>query len=116
SDIAITDTEGLVLSHSDQSFLGKTIERRENFSNLVNAGVWRQVKLIFGPYRVYEYRSGISRQDGTPFGEVRVGIPTIFLRNDIRTSVRKAAVFSGAAILFSLLIAAVVSTVALRPL
>jgi signal transduction histidine kinase len=116
SDIAITDADGLVLSHSDPSFLGKTIERRENFSDLVNAGVWRQVKLIFGPYRVYEYRSGISRQDGTPFGEVRVGIPTIFLRNEIRTSVRKAAIFSGAAILFSLLIAAVVSTVALRPL
>jgi signal transduction histidine kinase len=116
SDIAITDTNGLVLSHSDQSFLGKTLERRENFSDLVNAGVWQQLKLIFGPYRVYEYRSGILRQDGTPFGEVRVGIPTTFLRAEIKTSMRKALIFSGAAILFSLLIAAVVSTLALRPL
>ena len=33
---AITDTDGLVLSH-DQSFLGKTIVRREDFANLVNA-------------------------------------------------------------------------------
>jgi signal transduction histidine kinase len=116
SDIAITDTNGLVLSHSDQSFLGKTLERREDFSDLVNAGVWQQLKLIFGPYRVYEYRSGILRQDGTPFGEVRVGIPTTFLRAEIKTSMRKALIFSGAAILFSLLIAAVVSTLALRPL
>ncbi|HWG50523.1 MAG TPA: ATP-binding protein [Candidatus Acidoferrales bacterium] len=116
SDIAITDTNGQVLSHSDQSFLGKTLERREDFSDLVNAGVWQQLKLIFGPYRVYEYRSGILRQDGTPFGEVRVGIPTTFLRAEIKTSMRKALIFSGAAILFSLLIAAVVSTLALRPL
>jgi signal transduction histidine kinase len=116
SDIAITDTNGQVLSHSDQSFLGKTLERREDFANLVNAGVWQQLKLIFGPYRVYEYRAGILRQDGTPFGEVRVGIPTTFLRAEIQKSMRKALIFSGAAILFSLLIAAVVSTLALRPL
>jgi len=116
SDIAITDTNGQVLSHSDQAFLGKTLERREDFANLVSAGVWQQLKLIFGPYRVYEYRAGILRQDGTPFGEVRVGIPTTFLRAEIQKSVRKALIFSGAAILFSLLIAAVVSTLALRPL
>jgi signal transduction histidine kinase len=116
SDIAITDTNGRVLSHSDQSFLGKTIDRREDFSDLVNARVWKQLKLIFGPYRVYEYRVSLQRQDGTPFGEVRVGIPTTFLKNEIQNRVRKAAVFSGAAILFSLLISAVVSTLALRPL
>ena len=116
SDIAITDTDGQVLAHSDQSFIGKTIERREDFSDLVNAGVWKQIRIIFGPYRVYEFREGISKQDGSPFGEVRVGIPTLFLRQDIGTSIHKAAVFSGAAILFSLLIAAFVSTVALRPL
>jgi len=116
SDIAITDTEGKVLSHSDPSFLGKTIERRENFSNLADAGVWQQIKLIFGPYRVYEYRTGLNKQDGSPFGEVRVGIPTTFLRADIGDKVKKAAEFSGGAILFSLLIAAVVSTLALRPL
>ena len=116
SDIAITDTNGRVLSHSDQSFLGKNIDRREDFSDLVNARVWQQLKLIFGPYRVYEYRVSLQRQDGTPFGEVRVGIPTTFLKTEIQDRVRKAAVFSGAAILFSLLIAAVVSTLALRPL
>lgn len=116
SDIAITDTDGQVLAHSDQSFIGQTIERREDFSDLVNAGVWKQIRIIFGPYRVYEYRAGISKQDGSPFGEVRVGIPTLFLRQDIGTSIHKAAVFSGAAILFSLIIAAFVSTLALRPL
>jgi signal transduction histidine kinase len=116
SDIAITDTSGKVLSHSDPSFLGKTIDRREDFSNLVNARVWQQLKIIFGPYRVYEHRVALQRQDGAPFGEVRVGIPTTFLRNEIRDRVRKAAIFSCAAILFSLLISAVVSTLALRPL
>jgi PAS domain S-box-containing protein len=116
SDIAITDTNGRVLSHSDPSFLGKTIDRREDFSDLVNARVSKQLKLIFGPYRVYEYRVSLQRQDGTPFGEVRVGIPTTFLKTEIQDRVRKAAVFSGSAILFSLLISAVVSTLALRPL
>ncbi len=116
SDIAITDTNGLVLSHSDQSFIGKTIERRESFSDLVNAKFRRQLKLIFGPYRVYELRVGLQRQDGSPFGEVRVGIPTTFLRNEIQQRVRTAAIFSGSAILFSLLISAIVSTFALRPL
>jgi signal transduction histidine kinase len=116
SDIAITDPNGRVLSHSDQSFLGKTIARREDFSDLVDAGVWRQIKLIFGPYRVYEHRVELKRQDGALFGEVRVGIPTTFLKNEIRDRLRKAAIFSGSAILFSLLIAAVVSTLALRPL
>jgi PAS domain S-box-containing protein len=116
SDIAITDTNGVVLSHSDQSFIGKKLERRESFSDLVNAKFQQQLKLIFGPYRVYELRVGLQRQDGSPFGEVRVGIPTTFLRNEIQQRVRRAAIFSGSAILFSLLISAVVSTFALRPL
>lgn len=116
SDIAITDTEGKVLSHSDPSLIGKTIERREDFADLVNAGVWKQLKLIFGPYRAYEFRVLVQKQDGSPFGEVRVGILTTFLRFDIGSKVKRAAEFSGGAILFSLLIAAVVSTLALSPL
>lgn len=115
-DIAITDTDGLVLSHSNSNLLGKTLARREDFSNLVNAGIRQQLKIIYGPPRVYEYRLPLQSQDGSPFGEVRVGVSTTFLKNEIHDRMQHALAFSGGVIFFSLLISAVVSNLALRPL
>ncbi|HSM87135.1 MAG TPA: ATP-binding protein [Candidatus Limnocylindrales bacterium] len=115
-DIAITDTDGLVLSHSNSNLLGKTLARREDFSNLVNAGIRQQLKIIYGPPRIYEYRLPLQSQDGSPFGEVRVGVSTTFLKNEIHDRMQHALAFSGGVIFFSLLISAVVSNLALRPL
>jgi hypothetical protein len=54
--------------------------------------------------------------DGQTFGSVRVGVSTVFLRNELTPKLQQAAFFSVVAIFCSLVLAAVVSNVALGPL
>src|SRR5262249_44059058 len=54
--------------------------------------------------------------DGVPFGTVRVGVSTVFLRNELTPKLQQAAFFSVTAIFFSLVFSAVVANVALGPL
>src|SRR5450432_3984571 len=115
-DIAITDPTGRVLSHSNPSMLGKTVAQREDLSNLLYAKIRDKLKIIYGPLRVYETRVVLQRLDGAQFGEVRLGVYTSFLRDQIRAPVKKAIAVSLAAILMSLIVSAGVSTIALRPL
>ncbi len=94
-DIAITDTSGRVISHSDQSMLGKTLPQREDLGDFVHARIRDKLRIIYGPGRVYERRVGLQNMDGAPFGEVRLGVSTTFLRNEIKPSVDRAiAVFT----------------------
>jgi signal transduction histidine kinase len=51
-----------------------------------------------------------------PFGDIRIGISTVFLKNEVQPQLRRALIFSIIAILVSLALAAVVSNIALRPL
>ncbi|HLI63469.1 MAG TPA: ATP-binding protein, partial [Terriglobales bacterium] len=57
----------------------------------------------------------IQRED-QPFGDIRVGISTVFLQSEVRPQLRRALIFSLLAILLSLAFAAGVSNIALRPL
>ena len=51
-----------------------------------------------------------------PFGEIRVGLSTLFLKQELVPQLNRALLFSGVAVLFSLVIAAFLSNLALRPL
>jgi signal transduction histidine kinase len=115
-DVAITDPSGRVLSHSNPAMLGKTIPRREDLNNLVHAPIRDKLKIIYGPWRIYETRIGLQRLDGAAFGEVRLGVSVTLLRNQITPAIKRAVAVSATSILLSLIISALVSTVALRPL
>src|SRR5579864_3375996 len=114
-DAAIVDARGLALLHTRQEFLGKQVPQRQDFSALLHSGIRQQIKIVYGPAQVYDVRVPLIR-NGTPFGEVRIGISTVFLQNAIREQMRRALLLSGGAILFSVVLAAGVSTLALRPL
>jgi signal transduction histidine kinase len=114
-DAALVDANGQALLHTNTDLLGKVVPSREDFSGLLHAGVVRQIKIIYGPSRVYDVRVALAR-NGKPFGEVRIGVSTLFLKNAIQDQMRRALVLSGGAILISLVLSAVLSTVALSPL
>ncbi len=58
----------------------------------------------------------IHTATGKPFGEVRVGVYTTFLKQRSSRKSARALIFSGTAILLSLILAAGLSNLALRPL
>jgi len=114
-DGAITNAEGRALLHTNRSYSGKLLDRREDLASVVRGGTWRQIQVIYGPSHVYDVRVPLVR-NGTPFGEVRIGVSTVLLKSDLHPRLNRALLFSGGVILACLVLAAGLSTVVLRPL
>jgi len=116
-DACIVDSNGLALLHTNSTLQNTIVPAREDFANLLNGGIRRQFKLIYGPPQTYDARLPLlNNVTGKPFGEVRVGVSTTLLRDTLRPQITNALLFSGSAILLSLVLAAGLSNLALRPL
>jgi signal transduction histidine kinase len=114
-DVTIADGTGHALMHSDTSMLGRSLPERPSFSAIHDGGLRQQFKVVFGAPQIYEVRLPLER-NGRPFGSVRVGLSTTLLRSTLRPQVTNALVFAAMAIFISLLLAAGLSNLALRPL
>jgi PAS domain S-box-containing protein len=116
-DACIVDANGLALLHTNPALQNTIVPPREDFANVVNGGIRRQLKLIYGPAQTFDVRLPLIHTDtNKPFGEVRVGVNTTLLRDTLRPQIRVALIWSGSAILLSLILAAGLSNLALRPL
>ena len=115
-DAGITDATGRAIVHTDTSLIGSQLEQRESYSNLLSANFFRQLQLIYGPPRVYDLYVPVKRGSDQRFGFIRVGISTVFLKNELAPQLNRALTFSAAAILLSLALAAIASSIVLRPL
>ena len=114
-DAAIVDPTGIAILDTNPSLNGKPIPPRSDLIILRDAGFRRQLRLLYSPGTVYDV--GIPLQlGGQPFGSVRVGVNTVFLRNELTPRLQQAAFFCVVAIFCSLVLSAVISNVALGPL
>ncbi len=114
-DAAVIDSNGVAILDTNPSLNGKRVPERDRLAVLRDAGFRRQLRLLYGPATVYDVSSRMEL-DGQAFGSVRVGVSTVFLRNELTPRLQQAAFFSVVAIFCSLVLAAMVSNVALGPL
>lgn len=114
-DAAIVDADGKVILHTNPDLIGKQIMERPDFQQLQDARFRRQLRMVYNQPTVYEVRIPLEL-DGAPFGSIRLGISTIFLKNELAPRLHHAVIFSGIAILLSLILAAGLSHIALGPL
>jgi PAS domain S-box-containing protein len=114
-DAAIMDPNGVAILDTNPALNGQAVAERAPLSVLSGAGFRRQLRLLYGPATVYDVSIGLEL-DRQAFGSVRVGVSTVFLRNELTPKLQQAAFFSVVAIFCSLILAAVVSNVALGPL
>lgn len=116
-DVCIVDANGLALLHTNPALQGAIVAPREDFANVLHGGIRDQLKLIYGPAKTYDVRLPlIHTATGKPFGEVRVGVNTALLKDSLKPQIQRALVLSGSAIVLSLILAAGLSNLALRPL
>ncbi|MFB3921673.1 MAG: ATP-binding protein [Terriglobia bacterium] len=113
--VTITDTVRQVLVHNDPSEVGRRFDPAPRMAELVGSRLLDQLRVVYGPSRVYEVQLPLA-MGGKPLGDVRVGVSTLFLRNQITPELRRALILSALAILFATLSAGVVSYRVLRPL
>jgi signal transduction histidine kinase len=115
ADVSIVDTNGRALLHTRQEMVGKLLPPRPNFRQVVTARFPDQIRLVFSPAAVYDvdYPLELNR---TPFGTIRVGVQSAFLRSEVQSRLLKSVYISVAVIFVSLLLAAGISNLALGPL
>jgi PAS domain S-box-containing protein len=114
-DAAIMDPNGVAILDTNSALNGQPVPARAPLSVLRDAGFRRQLRLLYGPATVYDVSIGLEL-DRQAFGSVRVGVSTVFLRNELTPKLQQAFFFSVVAIFCSLILAAVVSNLALGPL
>ncbi len=115
-DAGITDAEGRAIVHTNASLVGSHVEHRESYTDLLAANSFHQLRLIYGPPRVYDLYVPIKSGTDQLFGFIHVGISTVFLQNELTPQLNQALEYSAMAILLSLALAALVSNLVLRPL
>jgi signal transduction histidine kinase len=122
NDAAIVDPNDNAILHSDSNLIAKPVNKRPDFQLLQDARFQDQFRRLYHPFRVryhfpvvYEVRLPLQL-NGALFGSVRVGVSTIFLEGELRSRVTHALLFSGIAILLSMIFGAGLSNLALGPL
>jgi PAS domain S-box-containing protein len=114
-DAVVVDNDGKAILHTDPDLIGKKIPDRPDFQRVVDAKFREQLRLIYNPPTIYDVRMPLML-NGQPFGSIRVGISTVYLKSELTPRLQHALIFSGVAILFALVLAALVSRLALGPL
>jgi PAS domain S-box-containing protein len=114
-EISITDADGSVLVSSDSSRRDEKVARRPPLSSLVRAGFFQQLRELWGPPQTYEY--SLAFQLGPqPFGDIRVGLSSALLRDQISPGLLSAGYWALGSVLLSTLLVLLVSTIALAPI
>jgi signal transduction histidine kinase len=114
-DVAILDTNGKALLHTNSSLVGKIVPPRPDFQKVVGARFRQQIRLVFSPAAVYDVSYPVEL-NGAPFGTIRIGVQTVFLKSEVAARLMKSLYISIAAVFISLLLAAGISNLALGPL
>jgi signal transduction histidine kinase len=114
-DVSIVDTDGKALLDTNPGLVGKVIPPRPDFQQIIKARFREQIHLVFSPAAVYDVSYPLEL-NGTPFGTIRIGVQTVFLKSEVQARLMRALYISVAVIFISLLLAAGISNLALGPL
>jgi len=91
-DAAVVDVYGKAILHTNPDLIGKQIAARPDFQLLENARFRRQLRMVYNPPTVYEVRMPLEL-NGAPFGSIRLGISTVFLKNQLTPLLYRPVIF-----------------------
>jgi len=115
-DINIADTTGRTLLSSDPENQDKPVPSRPRLEQLENANPMRLVSVVMaGKAKVFDTVVPLERND-QPFLFIHVGVRTTFLREAYRPVFVDAFALMGVALGIALVVALLLSNLALRPL
>jgi signal transduction histidine kinase len=115
-DVTIADSEGRGLLSTDPTNVDHLVPQRPEYAELESGGLFQLLKVVFGPPRVYNLTLPLLERNSEPFATVRVGVRTTFLRFVVEPWLFAALAYTGIAILCSLIFAAFLANLALKPI
>ncbi len=115
-DINIADTDGKALLSTLPENLDKPLPVRPDYNQLLNANPVRLISdVVLGPPKVFDVVLPLERNN-QPFVTIHVGVRTTFLRLAYAPWIYEAVTLMGFALGIALLVALLLSNLALRPL
>jgi signal transduction histidine kinase len=114
-DVAIADSEGRGLLSTDPTQFDHLLPQRQQYEELQSGGSLRLLEIVFGPPRVYNLTLPLELNSET-LATVRVGVRTTFLRFVVEPWLIAAVTYTGVAIVCSLIFAAFLANLALKPI
>ncbi|MGD0304892.1 MAG: ATP-binding protein [Candidatus Acidiferrales bacterium] len=114
-EITITDKDGIVLVSTDAAMRGQKVAMRPPISSLVRAKFFQQINMLLGPPQVYDFSLPIALSTG-PFGDIRIGLNSALIRDELVPTFKSAGIYALAAVLISTFLAFVVSRASLAPI
>ena len=113
---AILDTNDVVISHADPGMIGRKVTRETDLDAVIESSTLDQLRVIYdADGRTLELRERLQVADEL-FGSVRVGVSTLLMRSDLNDSLRPAIYTAVAALAISVIVAALLSQLLLRPI
>jgi PAS domain S-box-containing protein len=114
-DINIANSKGTILLSTDPLYQGHLLPPEPSFISLQKMTAWRKFRIVFGPPAVYAVDARLVR-NGAPFLTVRVGVRTTFLRSQLAPWLHAELVILVLSMLITIMLAALLSNMALHPL
>ena len=103
-DLGVFDPKGRTLAHSRAEQVGRVQTPRAPLAALLSGDAVGQAVRLLGPARTYDAVVALSA-GGRPFGEVRVGVSTALLREQLLGSLQAGLWVMGVAFLLAMVVA-----------
>lgn len=114
-DVNIADNTSRTILSTDPDNQDKPLPLRQDYSQIREANPFKLIREVYGKPRVYDVIVPITR-NGAPFASVHVGVRTTLLRAVYAPYLGEALTLMGFALGTALLVALLLSNLALRPL
>jgi PAS domain S-box-containing protein len=115
-EITISDRDGIVLISSDSGLRSEKVAMRPTVRSLVHdQGFFQALRTLYGPPQVYEYSLPFNL-GSSKFGDIRIGLSSALIRDEISPSLEKAGYYALGSVLLSTFLAFFVTRFSLAPI
>jgi signal transduction histidine kinase len=111
----IADSEGRVILHSERAKEGEPAPQQAPLAELLSVNPFRRLDALLSRGRTYETAVAMSL-DRRPFGSVRLGFSSSFLRRELNEAVTQSLVLAGISLPAAWLVALFLANLWLRPI
>jgi signal transduction histidine kinase len=113
---SILDSAGIVIASSDPTRLGLRLENRPDLKALAEQRALDQLRVIYSPDgQTLEVQQPIVLGDEA-FGSIRIGVSTLLMRQEVNAALQPALLTAAVALGVSVLVAALLAQLFLRPI
>ncbi len=111
----LADQAGRAILHSERGKEGTVVPEQPPLRGLQSLDPFRRFTALYQSGKIYEVTLPFSL-DGRPFGSIRLGLSTTFLRREMNASLTRALALAGVALPMAWIVAMGLTNLALKPI